>query len=152
MNQFFSPKDPNFSEKVLTSFSKQRVMQTIGAELLEVKPGEVTIRLPFNLELTQQHEFIHAGIITTVLDSACGYAAFSLMPVDAEILSIEFKTNLLTPAKGEFFMAKARVVKPGRNISVVEGSLFAVNQNKEKLVATMTGTMMAVYDREGVSS
>lgn len=152
MRKNFAPKDPNFSKKVLTSFSKQRVMQTIGAELLEVKPGAVTIRLPFNLELTQQHEFIHAGIIATVLDSACGYAAFSLMPVDAEILSIEFKTNLLAPAKGEFFMAKAQVVKSGRNISVAEGSLLAINQNKEKLVATMTGTMMAVYGRKDVSS
>lgn len=152
MNKTFIPKDPNYIEKVKDSFSKQKIMQTINAELADVAAGEVTIKLPYNIDLTQQHEFIHAGIVTTVLDSACGYAAFSLMPAEAEVLSIEFKTNLLAPAKGEYFLAKAKVVKPGRNITVAEASLFAFHNKQQKLVATMTGTMMAVYGRDDIVS
>jgi len=125
-------------------------MKTIGASLLHVKPGKVEIRLAYEKSLTQQHGFIHAGIVSTVLDSACGYAAFSLMPEDAAVLSVEFKTNLLAPAKGDYFIAKAQVVKPGKTITVTSAELFAYSDGEEKLVATMNGTMMAVYGRDNI--
>jgi len=146
----FIPKDENFQERVTESFNRQAVMKTIGASLLHVKPGKVEIRLAYEKSLTQQHGFIHAGIVSTVLDSACGYAAFSLMPEDAAVLSVEFKTNLLAPAKGDYFIAKAQVVKPGKTITVTSAELFAYSDGEEKLVATMNGTMMAVYGRDNI--
>ena len=101
-------------------------------------------------DLTQQHGFLHAGIIATALDSACGYAAFSLMPEDAAVLSVEFKTNMLRPARAERFVARAQVVKAGRTITVVEGKAFALEADREVLIASMTGTMMSVFQRPGV--
>jgi uncharacterized protein (TIGR00369 family) len=101
---------------------------------------------------TQQHGFIHAGIITTALDSACGYAAFSLMPADAAVLTVEFKTNFVAPAKGERFVFRANVVRPGRTLTVCDARAFALDQSAgEQLVATMTGTLMAVFERVGVA-
>ena len=125
-------------------------MQTVGASLIRVAPGEVVIEFPFDSKLTQQHGFIHAGIVSTVLDSACGYAAFSLMPADAAVLTIEFKINLLSPARGEHFEAIGKVKKPGRNITVTEGEIYAQLGNGRKLVASMVGTMMAVFDRDQI--
>ena len=112
--------------------------------------GEVDIEFSYRESLTQQHGFIHAGVITTALDSACGYAAFSMMPEEAAVLSVEFKTSLLRPAKGERFIARARVVKPGRTISFCEASAFAISGGQEKLIATMTGSMMTVLGRSDV--
>jgi uncharacterized protein (TIGR00369 family) len=146
-----SPQDPDFEARVRASFARQHAMQTLGIELLSVKPGEVELEMPYKLAYTQQHGFVHAGIITTALDSACGYAAFSLMPKDAAVLTVEFKTNLLALAKGECFTFLARVVKPGRTITVCEGQAFDVQDGKPRLIATMTGTLMAVYGREGIS-
>ena len=125
-------------------------MQTVGASLTRVAPGEVVIAFPFDSKLTQQHGFIHAGIVSTVLDSACGYAAFSLMPEDAAVLTIEFKINLLSPAQGDRFEAVGRVKKPGRNITVTEGEIYAHQGDSKKLVASMVGTMMAVFDRDQI--
>lgn len=125
-------------------------MQTVGASLVRIAPGEVVIEFPFDAKLTQQHGFIHAGIVSTVLDSACGYAAFSLMPADAAVLTIEFKINLLSPAQGERFEAIGKVKKPGRNITVTEGEIYAQQGNNRKLVASMVGTMMAVFDRDQI--
>lgn len=125
-------------------------MKTVGASLTGVAPGEVVIEFPFNSKLTQQHGFIHAGIVSTVLDSACGYAAFSLMPADAAVLTIEYKVNLLSPARGERFEAIGRVKKPGRNITVAEGEIYAHQGDSKKLVASMVGTMMAVFDRDQI--
>ena len=119
-------------------------MHTLGMTLLDVKAGECIIGFPYREDLTQQNGFIHAGVITTALDSACGYAAFSMMPEDADVLSIEFKTNLMRPARGDRFEARARVVKPGRTVFFTEASLFAISEDEEKLVASMAGTMMAV--------
>jgi uncharacterized protein (TIGR00369 family) len=145
------PRDPRFAARVRESFEKQRVMHTLGARLVRVEPGEVDIELPFQDSLTQQHGFLHAGIVTTVLDSACGYAAFSLMPADAGVLSIEFKTNLLAPAAGERLIARARVVRGGRTITVCQADALMVAGGEERLVATMLGTMMTVQGRPGVS-
>ncbi|WP_136660768.1 PaaI family thioesterase [Nitratireductor sp. XY-223] len=126
-------------------------METLGMKLVSVGPGRVEMEMPFHRDFTQQHGFMHAGIISTALDSACGYAAFSLMAADAAVLTIEFKINLLSPAKGERFVFRAEVTKPGSTITVAGGRAFAVREDgTEKLVATMTGTMMAVVGREGI--
>ena len=140
------PQDPHFEKRVHESFARQSVMATLGATLFRVAPGEVDIALPFRADLAQQHGFVHAGILATILDSACGYAAFSLMPADAAVLSIEFKINLLSPAAGEQFIARGRVLRSGRTISVCQADGFAITGGAEKLVATMVGTMMCVRD------
>jgi len=129
----------------MQSFSEQKVMQTISASLLTVEAGRVEIELPYQGELTQQDGFIHAGISATILDSACGYAAFTLMPAEARILTIEFKINLLAPAAGETFRAIGKVCKSGRSVCVAEGELYASQDGSDRLVATMTGTLMALY-------
>src|ERR1700761_4942429 len=115
--KMFQAQDPNFRERVRASFPRQQVMATLGIEIAHLEPGEVHLTMPPNRAYTQQHGFMHAGIITTALDSACGYAAFSLMPADAAVLTVEFKTNLLAPAKGERFIFRAHVVKPGRTLT-----------------------------------
>ena len=147
----FTPKDENFDGRVRTSFARQTAMATLGIEIADLKPGEIELRMPYAIAYTQQHGFVHAGIITTTLDTACGYAAFSLMPDDAAVLTVEFKTNLVAPARGDYFLFRASVLKPGRTITVCEARAFAVEDTKEKLVATMTGTLMALFDREGIA-
>ncbi len=142
-----------YKEKVTESFNRQEVMKTINVSILAIRPGEIELEFPYQSNLTQQHGFIHAGIVSTVLDSACGYAAFSLMPEGAAVLTIEFKINFLSPAKGERFKAVAKVKKTGKNITVTEGELFSYSERgNQKLVATMAGTIMSVYDREGVKN
>ncbi|UCD81333.1 MAG: PaaI family thioesterase, partial [Desulfobacterales bacterium] len=136
----------------IESFNRQEVMKTIQASIIAVRAGEVELEFPYQLNLTQQHGFIHAGIVATVLDSACGYAAFSLLPENAAVLTIEFKVNLLSPAKGERFRAVGKVKKAGKNITVTEGELFSYSAEGQKLAATMLGTIMAVYDRDGIES
>jgi uncharacterized protein (TIGR00369 family) len=148
----FQPKDPNFAERVRASFARQRMMQTLGVEIARIAPGEIELAMPYGAAFTQQHGFIHAGVIATVLDSACGYAAFSLMPAEAAVLTVEFKTNLLAPAKGERFLFRAHIVKPGRTLTVSDGRAFAIDGGgEERLVASMNGTLMAVYDRPNIS-
>ena len=136
---------------------RQKVMQTIGISLVGVDPGAVELQFPFHAKLTQQHGFIHAGIISTALDSACGYAAFSLMPEDASVLTVEFKVNLLSPAKGDYFTVSGRVVKSGKTITVAQGQAWAHNESansergdQRKLVAQMTATLMAVFNRDEI--
>ena len=140
----FVARDTNFEARVRESFARQRVMETIGARLARVAPGEVEIELPFREDLTQQHGYLHAGIVAAVVDSACGYAAMSLAPAGAEVLSIEFKLNLMSPARGRIFVARARVKRAGRNVTVCTGDLYAVEGASEKAVATMLATMMTV--------
>ncbi len=147
----FAPQTPDFDNRVRSSFAKQAVMNLIGAELVKVLPGKVEILLPFRNDLTQQHGFLHAGIITTLVDSACGYAALSLMPAGASVLTVEFKVNLLAPAKGERFVARGKVVKPGRTITVCSGEVFALGSEEPKLVSTMTATMMTLQGRPDVA-
>jgi len=119
-------------------------MQTINASLAAVEAGRVEIEIPYQRELTQQDGFIHAGISSTIMDSACGYAAFTLMPAEARVLTIEFKINLLAPAAGDHFRAVGQVRKPGRSLFVAEAELFARSDSTDKLIATMSGTLMAV--------
>ncbi|HTS26816.1 MAG TPA: PaaI family thioesterase [Bryobacteraceae bacterium] len=127
-------------------------MGTLGVEILRLDPGEIELAMPYNCAYTQQHGFMHAGIITTALDSACGYAAFSLMPAGAAVLTVEFKTNLLAPAKGESFRFRAHVIKPGRTLTFCDARAFAMEAGEERLIATMTGTLMAVFQRDGIVS
>ena len=148
----FVPQDPDFAARVRASFARQRAMQTLGIEIADLVPGAIELILPYDPAYTQQHGFVHAGILTTALDSACGYAAFSLMPADAAVLTVEFKTNLLAPARGHRFAVRARVVKPGRTLTVCDAQAFALADDApERLVATMTGTLMAVAERDGIS-
>jgi uncharacterized protein (TIGR00369 family) len=140
------PADPNFDARVRSSFAKQRLMATIGAEVADVSAGRVSLRLPFRDDLTQQHGFLHAGTIAALADSACGYAALSLMPADAAVLSVEFKVNMLAPAKGDALIARAEVIRAGKTIMVCRADVVAVTGTDEKLVAAMQGTMMVVRD------
>jgi len=123
-------------------------MKLIGPGLTLIEPGVVEITLPFRPDLTQQHGYLHAGIVTTIADSACGYAAFTLMPEGSGVLSVEFKVNLLRPAKGENFLARAEVIKAGRTLTVVRADVFALTEDKRTLVATMQGTMMCLVSGE----
>jgi len=124
-------------------------MKLIGARLSLVEPGVVEITLPYRADLLQQNGYLHAGIITTIADSACGYAAFTLMPAGSNVLSVEFKLNLLRPAQGEMFVARAEVIKAGRMLTVVRADVFAMSANDERrLVATMQGTMICMGPAE----
>jgi uncharacterized protein (TIGR00369 family) len=150
----FQPRDPEFARRVRSSFAQQAAMRTLGAALERVAPGEIDVSLPFRRDLTQQHGFLHAGIVTAVVDSACGYAALSLMEPDAAVLTVELKMQLLAPARGAWFRASGRVVRPGRTLTAVMGELRAFERDDAagdgELVALLTGTMMAVRDRPGV--
>jgi uncharacterized protein (TIGR00369 family) len=146
----FEPQDPHFAERVRASFARQGAMHTIGASLAEVAPGRVVIELPWQEALTQQHGFLHAGMVATALDSACGYAASSLMPADAGVLTIEYKINLLAPAQGSRFRMEGLVVKPGRTITVSEGRAYALHEGRERLIATMGATLMTITGRDGI--
>ena len=143
--------DSDALQRVRDSFVLQGAMTTLNAQITHLAPGEVDISFDWAPGLTQQHGFIHAGMLSTALDSACGYAAFSLMPPEAGVLSIEFKSNLLAPAKGQRFRCEGRVLKPGRTIIVAEGRAYAMDGSKEKLCATMHCTLMAVQGREGIA-
>ena len=146
----FEPRDPDYVQRVHASFNRQAAMRTLGAMLAAVRPGQVEITLPWAEPLTQQHGFLHAGMVSTALDSACGYAGFSLMPVEAAVLTIEFKINLLAPAQGERFRMVGTVIKPGRTVTVCEGHAYAINGGQEKLIATMGCTLMAVMGRDNI--
>ncbi len=133
-------------QKVRGSFLKQTVMATLGASIETIEAGEVSIKLPFKEGLSQQDGFIHAGVITTIVDSACGYAAMTLMPDEARVLTIEFKSNFASPAIGDFFIAKGQVIKAGRSIMITSGEVHAYKQGSEeaKLVSLMQATMMVI--------
>ena len=141
------PQDPAYEARVRASFERQRFMQTIGAQLVRVAPGEVDVVLRVREALMQQHGFLHAGALATVADSACGYAALSLMPAGAAVLSVEFKINLLAPAAGDRVVARGRVIRAGKTVTVCWGEVTAYDGASERLVATMVATMMTVRDR-----
>lgn len=140
----FKPRNSNYEGLVRSSFEKQGVMRTIGAKLTKIAPGEVVIEFSYDPSLTQQHGYIHAGVVTAVVDSACGYAAYTLMPADSEVLSIEYKVNFMAPAKGEIFKGIGKVLRAGRTITVCSGDVVAVEAGKEKTVATMLATMISI--------
>ena len=144
----FAPKNPDFRKIAAGTFERQQAMRTLGIFIARLEPGEVDLAMDYSAELTQQNGFVHAGVITAGLDTACGIAAFTLMPAGSDILTVEFKTNLLAPAAGERFFFRATVVKPGRTLTVSEARAFALRHGREHLIATMTGTLMAMLRRE----
>ena len=143
-------RDPDFEARVRASFARQQFMATIGARLARVMLGEVAIALPFRADLTQQHGFLHAGVVTSLVDSACGYAALTVMEPGSGVLSVEFKVNLLAPAAGTEFLAVGRVVRSGRTLVVCAGELRAMDDEPGTVVALMQGTMMAVRGKVGL--
>lgn len=143
------PED--FRGRIRTLFAMQPAMKLIGAELTRIQPGMVEIELEFDPKLTQQHGFLHAGIISGALDSACTHAAYSLIGDDASILTIEFKVNLMSPGRGERFLFRGEVTKPGTNIIVADGRAYAIGDAPAKLIASMTGTHMVIRGREDIS-
>ena len=146
----FTPLDPDFEQRVRDSFNRQQFMHTLGATLGAVEAGLVEIHLLISPAVAQQHGFVHAGAVASIADSACGYAAFSLMPADAGVLAVEFKINLMAPAKGDMLIARGRVIRAGRTLSVCQAEVVAVSGGAEKAVALLTSTIMTVRDREGV--
>ena len=144
MSQTFTPPDPNYETRIRQNFDQQSAMQTIGATLGSVQPSEVSINLPYSDHITQQDGFLHAGIVTTIVDSACGYAAYTLMPVGSRVLSVEFKVNLMSPAIGERFIAIGKVIKAGRTLTICSGEVLAYQGTESKLVALMQATMIRV--------
>ncbi len=143
----FAPKDPAFEARVRASFGRQGIMKLIGARLTRVEPGLVEIELPYRADLCQQHGFFHAGITSTIADSAGGYAAYSLMPADASVLTTEFKINLLAPAEGELLRAVGRVLRPGRLLTVCDVDVFALKDGAATPCAKLLETLMCLEGR-----
>lgn len=147
MKDAMQPLDPSFEIRVRGSFSRQQFMRHLGAELVSILPGVCEIQVPFQGDLTQQHGFFHAGVSGAIADSAAGYAAFSLMPADSSVLTVEYKLNLLAPARGERLVARASVIKSGRTLKICSADVFAVQQGEEELCATMLSTLIVLVGR-----
>jgi uncharacterized protein (TIGR00369 family) len=143
----FTPRDPDFAARVRDSFARQNAMAHIGARLLAVGPGCVEIELPHDPRITQQHGFIHGGIVGMIADNACGYAAFSLFPADTAPLSVEYKINLLAPADGERLVARGEVVRSGRTLTVCQFAVTAYKGERATVCAVGTATIMALAGR-----
>ncbi len=139
-----SAQDPDYQQRVRGSFARQQMMTTLGIEITDLEPGRIVLEFDHHESFTQQHGFMHGGAIGTLLDSACGYAAFSLMPADAAILTVEYKINLLRPARADRYRATAEVVKPGRTVSVAQGT--ATPADSDQAIAVMTCTLMSLHD------
>ena len=147
----FEPKDPEFEAKVRESFGKQTAMQSLGAVISRVKPGEVEIEMLYRADFTQQNGFVHGGIVTAIVDSACGYAALSLSAPETTVLTVEYKVNFLAPAKGDRLLARGEVVRPGSTVTVCKGDVVAYDGGDEKVVASMLTTMMLMPNRSGLA-
>ncbi|MEB2844891.1 hotdog fold thioesterase [Rhizobiales bacterium RZME27] len=144
--------DPgDFQTRIEKSFASQGAMAMLGAELTRVERGSVEIEMPFDPKLTQQHGFLHAGVIAAGLDSACGYAAYTLIEPEASILTIEFKINLMSPGRGERFLFRGEITKPGSTIIVADGRAYALGDGPAKLIASMSGSMMVIRGREDLA-
>jgi uncharacterized protein (TIGR00369 family) len=144
----FKPADPNFAERVRDSFSRQAFMRYLDASLAIIEPGYCEIRMPYRPELTQQHGFFHAGATAAIVDSACGYASFGLMPADASVLTVEYKVNLLSPGRGEVMVARGHVIRNGRTLKVCRGQAFGVTNGEETLCVESLSTIMTLVGRE----
>lgn len=139
--------DPEYAARVRDSFARQPYMAHLGARLAHLAPGECDIEVDYRRELTQQHGFVHGGVLASIADSAAGYAAFSLMPADASILTVEYKLNILRPARGSSMIARGRVIKPGRTLHVVQADVFARGEAGEQMVVTSLQTLMRLDGR-----
>ncbi|MDP6067194.1 MAG: PaaI family thioesterase [Alphaproteobacteria bacterium] len=142
-----SPRDPDFARRVAASFERQAFMRHIGAELVAVTPGACEIALPYRPELCQQHGFFHGGVVSTLADNVCGYAAFSLAGAEDSILTVEFKVNILSPGQGERLLARGQVVKAGRTLTISEARVYSVVEGQETLCAVALETLMPLADR-----
>lgn len=143
----FQVQDPDYQERVRKTFAGQVALATLGITLASIEPGQLELRMLYDPKLSQQNGFLHGGVISTGLDTACGLASYTLMPPQADILTVEFKINLLAPAKGQTFRFVGKVVKPGRTLVVSEGHAYANDDGREKLIATMSATMMTMVSR-----
>lgn len=144
----FQPRSARYAERVRASFARQGAMRTIGAELVDVRPGYCAIALPVRPELSQQHGYMHAGMVSAIVDAAGGYAGFSLFPDDAAVLTVEFKVNLLAPAVGERIIAEGFVVKPGKRLAITRGEVHAESHGRRTLVAIMQQTLMVMHGKD----
>lgn len=144
----FQVQDPDYEARVRRTFANQPALGTMGITLAKVEPGALELRMLYDAKFSQQNGFLHGGVVSAALDTACGLASYTLMPAQADILTVEFKINLLAPAKGQTFRFVGTVVKPGRTLVVAEGRAFATEDGREKLTATMTATMMTML-RQG---
>ncbi len=140
----FEASDSNFAGRVRDSFDRQRFMATIGAALSKIEPGHCEITLPYDEAITQQHGFFHGGVIGTIADNAAGYAAYSLMPADSTLLTVEFKLNLVAPGRGEALVARADVLRPGRTLTVAQVHVYARADGVETLCASALETLMCL--------
>jgi uncharacterized protein (TIGR00369 family) len=143
----FSIQDPDFRERVTASFERQLFMKHIGAELITIEPGICEIRLSYNENLTQQHGFFHAGIVSSLADSAAGYSAYSLMAADSSILTVEFKLNLLSPALGDFLIARSEVLKYGKTLTICRSDVYAIKNGAEKICAAAQCTLIELHGK-----
>jgi uncharacterized protein (TIGR00369 family) len=147
MTAVFIPADPGFEARVRGSFARQGAMALIGARMDEVAPGYCAISLVPRPELAQQHGYVHAGVVSTIVDSAGGYAGFTLFPATSSVLTVEFKVNLLAPAEGERLVAEGFVVKPGRTLAITRGEVYAERNGQRTLVALMQQTLMVMHGK-----
>ena len=143
----FQVQDPDYEERVRRTFANQPALGTFGITLARIEPGALELRMLYDARLSQQNGFLHGGVVSAALDTACGLASYTLMPAQADILTVEFKINLLAPAKGQTFRFVGNVVKPGRTLVVSEGHAYASNDGREKLIATMSATMITMVSR-----
>jgi uncharacterized protein (TIGR00369 family) len=141
----FTALNPDFESRVRDSFARQAAMRLIGARLATVEPGRCIIELPVRDDLTQQHGFVHGGVVGMIADSAGGYAGFTLMPADASVLTVEFKINMLAPAAGDMLVATGEVLKPGRTLAIVRADVMALRGDRQTRVATMQQTLMVLH-------
>ena len=146
----FQPADEDYANRVRDSFARQGIMTHIGAEMAEVEPGACEIRLPYGSHVSQQHGFFHGGVVASIADSAAGYAGFSLMPVGSGVLTVEFKINLVAPADGQLLIARGRVVRPGRTLTVSHADVFIVKDGHERVCAVLQQTLMTIQGRADV--
>ncbi|WP_226577453.1 PaaI family thioesterase [Acuticoccus sediminis] len=146
-----APKDPDYAERIRASFDKQGLMATLGASLVRIAPGAVEIALTPTPAVSQQHGFVHAGAVSAIADSAAGYSALTLMPQGAGVLTVEFKINLLAPAAGDLILARGRVIKAGRTLTLAQAEVFAEADGKARLVSVLSATLMTIEGRDGVA-
>lgn len=146
----FKPRNPNYEVEARASFAAQPMMLELGVEIDDVAPGKVTLSMPYSARFTQQHGFLHGGVTMAGADTACGFAAFTLMPPGTGVLTVECKTSMLSPGKGERFRFTGEVIKPGRTLVFTEGRAWAISGGEEKLIATISATMMVVQGRDDV--
>ncbi len=144
----FQPKDSDYAARVRASFDRQQAMTLIGAELAVIEPGYLEIHLAHRAEITQQHGYIHGGVVGMIADSAAGYAANTLTPADASVLTVEYKMNLVAPADGQRLVARGEVIKPGRTLIITRAEVFAIRDEQWTLCALMQQTIMVMHGKK----